>query len=100
MLMLSLREIGAYCRRHPATVKRWIETRGFPAARLPDGRWTTSEALIDGWLLARARIQRSDEWLRDRKRRYENRMLARMREQERRNTLKAQSSQQAPTKRT
>ena len=49
--------IGAAFQRSRWTIRRWITAEAFPAARLPDGTWATTHALIDRWLLTRAKEQ-------------------------------------------
>ena len=53
VLITGLDEIGIYVGRHRNTVAQWIRVHGFPASRLPNGRYVTSTALIDSWILAR-----------------------------------------------
>ncbi len=53
-VIVGLEAIGEVFGRTRWTIRRWIEREGFPASRLPDGTWTTSQTLIDAWLLARA----------------------------------------------
>ena len=55
--IFGLRDIGKELRRSPRTVSRWIDERGLPACKLPNGNWITSTALIDTWIMARGRIQ-------------------------------------------
>ncbi len=55
--VVGLDAIGALFGRSRYTIRRWIEHQDFPASRLPDGSWTTSHSLIDGWLMARATKQ-------------------------------------------
>ncbi len=56
--VVGLENIGKLFGRTRWTIRRWIETEGFPAACLPDGTWTTSHNLIDEWLFARSEEQR------------------------------------------
>jgi hypothetical protein len=55
--VVGLDAIGELFGRSRHTIRRWIEHQDFPASRLPDGSWTTSHSLIDGWLMARATKQ-------------------------------------------
>ena len=52
-VFVGLDAIGEQFRRNRRTIRRWIDTEGFPAACLPDGTWVTSKSLIDSWLSAR-----------------------------------------------
>jgi len=51
--LVGLDEIGRYFRRSRSTARRWVKHEDLPAARLPDGSWTTTVTLLDKWLLAR-----------------------------------------------
>jgi len=53
-VLVGLTAIGALFQRSRWTARRWIADEDFPAARLPNGEWTTTLSLIDGWILARA----------------------------------------------
>jgi hypothetical protein len=46
-------EIPRYCRVSQATLYRWLKHHGFPAGKLPNGKWCSSPVLIDAWLMAR-----------------------------------------------
>ncbi len=52
-IIVGLDEIGGRFGRSRWAVARWIRTHGFPAARLPDGRWFTTMGLIEGWIMER-----------------------------------------------
>ena len=52
-IIVGLDEIGGRFGRSRWAVARWIRTQGFPAARLPDGRWFTTMGLIEGWIMER-----------------------------------------------
>jgi hypothetical protein len=54
----GVRSICRYLHIGPATFYGWIRAHGFPATRTPEGRWITSTALIDGWILARVESQK------------------------------------------
>jgi len=56
--VVGLDAIGELFGRSRYTIRRWIQHQAFPASKLPDGTWTTSYSLIDGWLTARAAEQR------------------------------------------
>ncbi len=58
--VVGLGAIGSLFGRGRDTIRRWIQHEDFPAARLPDGSWTTSHTLIDGWLMARAADQQGE----------------------------------------
>jgi hypothetical protein len=47
--------IGAFFNRSRWTIRRWIASEGFPAARLPNDEWVTTLPLISQWVLERAR---------------------------------------------
>ncbi len=53
-VFVGLDAIGELFGRSRDTIRRWIYHQGFPASQLPDGSWTTSLTLIDGWLMERA----------------------------------------------
>ena len=52
-VFLGVRSICRYMSIGPSTFYLWIGAYGFPAARIPDGRWMTSAALVDEWLRER-----------------------------------------------
>ncbi len=52
-ISVGLDEIGGRFGRSRWAVARWIRTHGFPAARLPDGRWFTTMGLIEAWIMER-----------------------------------------------
>ena len=52
-IIVGLDEIGGRFGRSRWAVARWIRTHGFPAARLPDGRWFTTMGLIEAWIMER-----------------------------------------------
>lgn len=54
----GVRNICAFLRIGHATLYGWIRAHGFPATRTPEGRWLTSTALIDRWILARVEAQK------------------------------------------
>lgn len=56
-LLKGVRQICAYCRVAPKTWYGWLREHGFPASRLPDGRYVTSMALIDDWVRSLSRQQ-------------------------------------------
>jgi hypothetical protein len=60
-VLVGLNAMGTAFRRSRWTIRRWIDTEDFPAAQLPNGEWTTTLSLIDGWVLARARKSNSGE---------------------------------------
>jgi hypothetical protein len=54
-ILLGLREIGEYIGASRWTLRRWINTMGFPAVPRPDGRYMSSTTLIAHWLYERQR---------------------------------------------
>ena len=52
-IIVGLADIGKAFGRSRWAVARWIRREGFPAARLPDGRWFTTMGLIEGWIMER-----------------------------------------------
>ena len=50
---MGLEAIGRLFGRSRWAVARWVRKEGFPAARLPDGRWFTTMGLIEGWIMER-----------------------------------------------
>lgn len=57
-VLSGVRSICRYLHIGPATFYGWTCEHGFPATRTPEGRWLTSTALIDGWILARVEGQK------------------------------------------
>ncbi|MET4686278.1 hypothetical protein [Sinorhizobium fredii] len=55
-VIIGLESIGRLFGVTGRTIKNWIRKEGFPAARLPDGRWSTTLGNVDRWLLARNEI--------------------------------------------
>ena len=49
-LLIGVRKIIRYMGISAKTFYAWVKQYGFPASRLPDGRWVTSPTLIDGWV--------------------------------------------------
>lgn len=43
------------------TIFRWIHKHGFPAAKLPSGKYYITDSMIDTWLYARNRAQFNGE---------------------------------------
>jgi hypothetical protein len=39
------------------TFYRWVLKHEFPASKLPNGQWSTTQGLIDVWIIARKRTQ-------------------------------------------
>ena len=52
-VIVGLDEIGNLFGRSRWAIARWIRTQGFPAARLPDGKWFTTIGLIEAWTMER-----------------------------------------------
>ena len=52
-VIIGVRAIAALFGRSGKTIARWIERKGFPAAKLPSGHWATSTSLVDAWLMSR-----------------------------------------------
>ena len=52
-MIIGLQQIGEIFGVSRWSVARWIRHHGFPAARLPDGRWFTTMNLIEAWILER-----------------------------------------------
>ena len=52
-VVVGLDQIGRLFGRSRWAVARWIRSHGFPAARLPDGKWFTTMGMIEGWALER-----------------------------------------------
>ena len=48
-VIVGLEAIGEVFGRTRWIIRRWIEREGFPASRLPDGTWTTSQTLTLGF---------------------------------------------------
>ncbi len=59
-LIFGLADIGKLFGKSRWTIRRWIEHEGFPACRLPDGKWVTDHELIRRWILARQTIMLED----------------------------------------
>lgn len=60
MIYTELKTIAALFGVHYMTIRNWIKKHGFPASRLPDGTYMTTDSLIDSWILARANQQREE----------------------------------------
>jgi hypothetical protein len=54
-VFVGLDNIGRAFQRSRWTIRRWIANEGFPAARLPNDEWVTTQTLIDQWVQERAR---------------------------------------------
>ena len=50
-VLVGLKELAAYLRRHPETVGRWIREGRLPAPRDGKGRRWTTKGIIDRWAL-------------------------------------------------
>ena len=48
--------IAKYMGVAPATIGKWIRAYGFPAGQGGKGKWLSSTALIDLWILSRNRF--------------------------------------------
>ena len=60
-ILIGVRNICAYMQVGPQTFYNLHAHHDLPAARLPDGRWCTSRALIDEWIVARWKEQKAQE---------------------------------------
>ncbi len=58
-ILIGVRNICAYTKIGPHTLKDLVDKYDFPATRLPDGRWCTSKKLIDDWIIQRWRTTRT-----------------------------------------
>ncbi len=58
-VIVGLDAIGAVFGRTRWTIRRWIDQESFPASRLPDGTWTTTQSLVEQWIQGRM-VQRED----------------------------------------
>ncbi len=58
----GVRSICRYTRVSPRTFYRWHYKYGFPAIRLPDGRWSTTKSLIDAWYIRRMDPLTKQRW--------------------------------------
>lgn len=54
----GLEQIASYIRHSTDTVRRWHRKHDFPLIRLSNGKYATTQSLIDDWLLARNRAER------------------------------------------
>ena len=54
----GLKQIASYIGHSTDTVRRWHRKHGFPLVRLPNGKYATTQSMIDAWLLARNRAER------------------------------------------
>lgn len=52
-IIVGLDAIGAMFGRSRWAIARWIRSEAFPAARLPDGSWFTTQSMIEAWLMER-----------------------------------------------
>ena len=55
-VLIGVRGICRYCKIGPRTFYKWRD-HDFPATVSPDGRWMTSKALIDLWIIQHFRVQ-------------------------------------------
>ena len=51
--LIGWRAISRYCSICVSSLVRYRQSHGFPACKLPDGRYITSKTLIDQWIVAR-----------------------------------------------
>jgi hypothetical protein len=56
--IVGVRGICRYAVMGAKTFYTMHEKHGFPAMRLPDGRWYTTKTLIDEWVRAQIKAQR------------------------------------------
>jgi len=54
-VIVGLESIGEVFGRTRWTIRRWIDQESFPASRLPDGTWTTTQSLVEQWIQGRGR---------------------------------------------
>jgi hypothetical protein len=51
------KEIGEYLRIHPVTMRKWVKTKGLPAALGPKATYFTTTSLIDHWIVTLRSVQ-------------------------------------------
>ena len=59
-VLIGVRCICRYTQIGHHTLKSLIEKHGFPATRLPNGRWCTSKRLIDDWIIGGCKPKQTD----------------------------------------
>ena len=59
-VLIGVRSICSYTRTSPHTFYQWVEHHGFPATRLPGGRWGTTKSLIDDWIVDLRNAQQAE----------------------------------------
>jgi len=52
-VIVGLEAIGEQFGRTRWTIRRWIDQESFPASKLPDGTWTTTQGLVEQWIRGR-----------------------------------------------
>ena len=52
--LYGMDRIAAYMGCSGRTIGEWTRKHSFPCAKIPNGTWATSTALIDLWLLSRS----------------------------------------------
>ena len=52
-MLVGLEAIARMFGKSRWSIACWIRNDGFPAARLPDGKWFTTMGLIEAWVLER-----------------------------------------------
>jgi len=56
-VLVGVRAICRYSPMGPKTFYKLHQEHGFPAMRLPDGRWCTTKVLINEWVRAGCKAQ-------------------------------------------
>ena len=54
----GLDQIAHFIGHSTDTVRRWHRKHDFPLVRLSNGKYATTQSMIDAWLLARNRAER------------------------------------------
>ena len=57
-VLVGVRAITRYAPMGPQTFYKLHREHGFPAMRMPDGRWCTTKVLIDEWVRVQCKAQR------------------------------------------
>ena len=49
-MLSGMDQIAKYCKQSRNTILSWIADKEFPAKRIGNGKWVSSEELINDWI--------------------------------------------------
>ena len=58
-VLQGIKQIADYLGVSEPTAYRWLRDYGLPAMKRPSGHWFITKSLLDQWIVARAKIDRS-----------------------------------------